>query len=132
MNSPPRQRPSAGLDARPRSRPAAALSWLVAAGLDSVIIVADRLIQDLSVSLIVVVFVALVLGTIWRDRAWRWGLAAGAALPATHLMVDTAIHHDPPAASAVMLAAFIPSFVGAYLGAFLNKMVSALFGKEDA
>jgi len=94
------------------------------------VIALDWLVRDLSISLFVVTIVALTLGTIWRDRAWRWGVITGSALPISNLL-NSAIHHDPLVPALLYVIAFVPSLVGAYMGAFLNKMVSALRGKED-
>ncbi len=92
----------------------------------------DLLLHDISISLIIVLAIAMLIGTSWRERAWRWAVLTGLSVPVSHLIRDTLIHHDPLAPSLALVASFIPSFVGAYMGAFLNKMVSALFGHEDA
>jgi hypothetical protein len=77
-----------------------------------------------------VTIAALMLGTFWRERAWRWALITGAAVLLANV-VFALTHRDPLGPALRYFIAFIPSFVGAYMGAFLNKMVSALRGKED-
>ena len=105
-------------------------AWILAALFAVGIIWLDRWLNDISLSLVVVVLTALVLGVIWREYAWNWGLITGVALPAANL-VNRAVHHASLVPGLLYIIAFIPSFVGAYMGAFLNKMVSALFGHED-
>ncbi|MBV9609339.1 MAG: hypothetical protein JO187_07260 [Acidobacteria bacterium] len=119
---------SAGLDRS--ERPGGVVAWTTAIVLSAGVVFLDRLIRDISISLFLVTIVALMLGSIWRARAWRWAIVAGATLPAAALG-SALIHHDPLEPALVYVMGFVPSFVGAYMGAFLNKMVSALRGKED-
>ncbi len=125
-------KPSAGLAVPGRTRRSNTIAWITAVVLAALTAAADLLINDISISLIIVLAVAMLLGAIWRERAWRWAIVTGLAIPVPHLVRDTLIRHDPLAPSLALVASFIPSFVGAYMGAFFNKMVSALFGREDA
>ncbi len=125
-------RPSAGLDVPGRTRRSNAIAWITTIALAAVTAWLDLLIHDISISLVIVLAAAMLVGTIWRERAWRWAIVIGLSIPVPHLIRDTLVHHDPLAPSLALVASFIPSFVGAYMGAFLNKMVSALFGREDA
>jgi hypothetical protein len=128
--TPPR-RPSAGLDAVGRRRAGAIAGWITAIVLSVAAAWLEQLTGDISISLIVVLAFAMLLGAIWRERAWRWGLLTGLALPLMHFVRGTLIHHETIARTLVLFVAFVPALVGAYMGAFLNKMVSALFGRED-
>ncbi len=125
-------KPSAGLAVPGRTRRSNAIAWITAVVLTALIAIVDLLVNDISISLIIVQAVAMLLGAIWRERAWRWAIITGLSIPVPHLIRDTLVHHDPLAPSLALVASFIPSFVGAYMGAFFNKMVSALFGREDA
>ncbi len=122
---------SAGLAVPGRTRRSNTIAWITVIVLTIAAACADLVINDISISLIIVLAVAMLVGTIWRERAWRWAIITGLSVPVPHLIRDTLIHHDPLAPSLALVASFIPSFVGAYMGAFLNKMVSALFGRED-
>ena len=124
------RRPTAGLDAPGRTRRSTIVAWITAVLLAALTAALDFLIHDISISLIIVLAVAMLVGTLWRERAWRWALVTGLAIPLSHLIYDTILHHGSLARSLVLIASFIPSFVGAYMGAFLNKMVSELLGKE--
>jgi hypothetical protein len=128
----PIAKPSAGLSVPGRTRRSNIIAWVTAIALTIVAAFLDLLLHDISISLVIVLAIALLVGTIWRERAWRWGIVTGLSVPVPHLIRDTLIRHDPLAPSLALVASFIPSFVGAYMGAFLNKMVSALFGREDA
>ena len=124
-------RPSAGLAVPGRTRRSNTIAWIITITLSALTAGLDLLINDISISLIIVLAFAMLLGAIWRERAWRWAIITGLSIPVPHLIRDTLIHHDPLAPSLALVASFIPSFVGAYMGAFFNKMVSALFGRED-
>ena len=107
-----------------------ALLWAVALLLAAGTAFLDLRLGDISITLVVTLALAMLLGCLAPRRAWRWGFLFGMFPPGAHLLFRTLLHGDSVVDAAPALAVLVPAFVGAYLGAFLNTMVRGLMGHE--